>query len=429
VNQAVCEKAVAQWVDEAALLWLRREHLFGEPHLCLPDLVARDRQLQARLDSLLAVDQIAWRICERELGWEEPGELFPATILAVANNTAQRMPRVLDYALRNYDLARPVASALSWTPLESVVDLLEDWLTSHDTLLGHIALAAAIGHRQVPVSALSQAICAENTALCTRAVRGVGEMGCLELLPQVSELLEDHREEVAYEAAWTCALRGHQERAAEKLWQVVRTGSRQAARAAAVVARVSSVQQSSVRLQRLGDRAPLRRTALFGAAALGSPLLIEWLITWLEFPATARLAGEAISTITGLDLQAGPYFEWNGDPQTGSETAVEESEEAVECDPDEHLPWPRASEINAWWRAHRGEFDPQRRYLHGLELSPLHCHTVLRGGRQRERQFAALELAAGEVSAPLFEVRSPADRQLLQLDYVARQRMESQRHK
>ena len=130
MNQAVCEKAVAQWVDEAALLWLRREHLVGEPHLYLPDLVARDQQLQARLDSLLAVDQIAWRICERELGWEEPGELFPATILAVANHTTQRMTRVLDYALRNYDLARPVVSALSWTPLESVVDLLEDWLTS-----------------------------------------------------------------------------------------------------------------------------------------------------------------------------------------------------------------------------------------------------------------------------------------------------------
>ena len=64
-------------------------------------------------------------------------------------------------------------------------------------------------------------------------------MGCLELLPQVSELIEDRREEVAYEAAWTCALRGHHERAAEKLWQVVRTGSRQAARAAAVAARVS----------------------------------------------------------------------------------------------------------------------------------------------------------------------------------------------
>jgi uncharacterized protein (TIGR02270 family) len=321
VNQAVCEKAVAQWVDEAALLWLRREHLFGEPHWHLPDLLARDRQLQARLDSLLAVDQSAWRICERELSWEEPGELFPATILAVANNTPQRMSRVLDYAARHYELARPVVSALSWIPLESVVDLLEDWLTSRDALLVHIALAAAIGHRQIPVSALSQAICAEDTALCARAVRGVGEMGCLELLPQVSELLEDRREDVAYEAAWTCALRGHQEWAAEKLWQIVRTGSCKAARAAAVVTRVAPMQRTAVRLQRLGDRAPLQRTALIGAAALGSPILVDWLITRLEFQATARLAGEAISTITGLDLRAGPFFESIGDSPTGSETA------------------------------------------------------------------------------------------------------------
>jgi len=428
VNQAVREKVVAQWVDEAALLWLRREHLFSEPHLHLPDLLVRDRQLQTRLDSLLADDPIAWRICERELSWEEPGELFPATILAVANQTPQRMARVLDYAVRTDELARPVMSALSWTRLESVIDLLEDWLTSRESRLRHIALAAAIGHRQIPVSALAQAIHAEDTTLCARAARGVGEMGCVELLPHVSELIDDRREEVACEAAWTCALRGHQERAAEKLWQVAGRGSRQAIRAVAVATRVSSTQRAADLLQRMGDRAPLQRTAIYGAAALGSPTLIDWLISWLDLPTTARIAGEALATITGLDLRSGLHFEPIGHPHTSDETTDADSDEAVEFDPDEHLPWPRAAEIRAWWRAHRGEFSPDRRYLRGLEQSPPHCRMVLRIGRQRERLFAALELAASHATEPMFEVRTSADRQRLHLEQAARQSVESPRH-
>ncbi len=418
MNQAVREKEVAQWVEEAALLWLRREHLLSEPHLHLPELQTRDHRLQVRLDALLANEQIGWRMCERELGWEEPGELFPATILAVASKNPQHMTRVLDYALRSYELSRPVVSALTWSPLESVIDWLEDWFTSRDAMLRHLALAAALGHRQVPVSALTHAIRAENATLCARGVRGVGEIGYPELLPHVSELIGDLREEVAFEAAWTCALRMRQGQAVEKLWQVVRTGGRQAFRAVAVAARVSEVGTSLGRLQQIADRESGRRVALCGAAALGSPALIDWLLSWLEFPATARLAGEAISTITGLDLRSKDFFDLSGPSNTVRNASDMLGDGMIEFDPDEHVPWPVAAKIVEWWQQHRCDFSFDRRYVRGFAVSPSSCRRVLREGRQRERLYSALELAAGETSEPLFEVRAKAERQIMELDRV-----------
>lgn len=419
MNQAVREKEVAQWVDEAALLWLRREHLLGEPHLHLSELQARDQRLQTRLDALLANEKLGWRMCERELGWEEPGELFPATILAVASHDPQRMTRVLDFALRSYDLIRPVVSALTWSPLDSVVDWLEDWFTSRHVLLRHIGLAAALGHRQVPVSALAQALSAEDAPLCARGARGVGEVGCLELLPQVFALMDDTRKEVAFEAAWTCALRSRQPQAVDKLWREVAAASPNALRAVAVVARVAESESSQVKLQRIADRPSGQRVALYGAAALGSPALIDWLISWFEFPTTARLAGEAVSTITGVDLRSQVHFDLARTSVAVSDGVDMPNDGPIEFDPDEHIPWPRVKEIGAWWQQHRSGFRCDQRYLRGLAVSPATCQTVLREGRQRERHFAALELATLQMAEPLFEVRAKAVRQLLELDRTA----------
>ena len=183
MNQTTREKAVSQCVEEAALLWLRREHLIGEPHLSLPDLADRDRQLQSRLDELVAAGDLGWRACQRELGWEEPGEIFPATFLALAENSRIRLTRVLDYAVRSYELSRPLVAGLAWAPLDGIVDLLEDFLTADDARLRGIGLAAAIAHRQVPESALADALEHPHGGLRARALRGVGEMGCLELVP------------------------------------------------------------------------------------------------------------------------------------------------------------------------------------------------------------------------------------------------------
>jgi len=45
-----------------------------------------------------------------------------------------------------------------------------------------------------------------------------------------------------------------------------------------------------------------QRKAIIGAGSLGDPSSIPWLIEMMEIPELARVAGESLSIITGLDL-------------------------------------------------------------------------------------------------------------------------------
>jgi uncharacterized protein (TIGR02270 family) len=419
VNQTAQEKAASQRVEEAALLWLRREHLMGEPHLRLPELVERDRQLQARLDELAAAGELGWRACERELEWEEPGEIFPATFLALAMAVAAaaektsscRLAHVLAYAVRTKELTRPFVAALAWVPLDGIVNLLEDLFTADDARLRRVGLAAAVAHRQIPESVLSDALDDPDCDLRARALRGVGEMGYLELLPRLAEQMADEPGACRFEAAWTCALRSRSGRAIEVLLETAESQRPDSERAMRAVARLLHACEGTARLQSLGERPAMRRAAIVGAGVLGDPALVDWLITLLTMPATARLAGESLELITGLSLDRPPFQAHPPEAMQRTPCVCNPWEEAVEAGPDEHLPWPNRQAVADWWMKHRTEYPSERRYLLGRPISDSWCRTVLREGRQRQRAHAALELATRHPAEILFEVRAPGMRQ------------------
>jgi uncharacterized protein (TIGR02270 family) len=411
VNRIGHEKAVSQWVEEAALLWLRREHLIGEPHLSLPDFLARDHRMQRRLDALVAAGPSGWQTCAHELKWEEPGEVFPATYVALTlDDAATRLPCVLDYALRSEELARPMISAFAWKSLDGILDPLEDLLTARDARLRRIGLAAALAHRQVPESALSGAMGHPDAALRARALRGVGEMGCLELLPGVVEQLTREPHSCRLGAAWTCALRARHPAAIAHLLQISRQPGRVAESAVRVAIRAMPVSDALEHIEHLAADAATCRVAAIAAGALGSPEMIEWLIPQLDQPPIARVAGEAWCMITGLTLEGTIYQAQR--PEAAHVPDLNDAvEDAVEMELDEHLAWPNARTLADWWARHRHEFPRERRFLLGRPVEEGWCRQVLRRGRQRQRAGAALELALTHPTEPLFEVRAPAARQ------------------
>jgi uncharacterized protein (TIGR02270 family) len=124
----------------------------------------------------------------------------------------------------------------------------------------------------------------------------------------------------------------------------------------------------------------------------------------------ARIAGEAFSLITGLDLarldlerrpperlESGP----NDDPDDSN----------VEMDEDNGLPWPDETRVEAWWAENSQRFQPGTRYFMGEPLNGDNCLRVLREGYQRQRIAAALYLSLLNPGTPLFEWRAPARRQ------------------
>jgi uncharacterized protein (TIGR02270 family) len=152
------------------------------------------------------------------------------------------------------------------------------------------------------------------------------------------------------------------------------------------------------------------RLAIIGAGVLGDPEAVPSLIERMKNPPLARVAGEAFTMITGVDIA---YQDLDTDKPEGFEAGPTEKPEDtdVAMDADENLPWPKPEAIQKWWNAHQAEFAKGTRYLVGKPITPEWLHQVLREGRQRQRAAAALELALRQRGSKLFEVRAPGFRQ------------------
>jgi len=162
--------------------------------------------------------------------------------------------------------------------------------------------------------------------------------------------------------------------------------------------------------QQLARNPQTARLSVIASGIIGDPANIPWLIEQMSNAPLARVAGEAFTMITGIDLA---YDDLDTDKPEGFESGPTEdpNDDNVEMDPDERLPWPDAHLIADWWEKHAAQFQPGVRHLLGEPITPDWMQQVLRIGRQRQRAASALELAIMRPGEPLFEVRAPGFRQ------------------
>jgi uncharacterized protein (TIGR02270 family) len=174
-----------------------------------------------------------------------------------------------------------------------------------------------------------------------------------------------------------------------------------------VVASESAFRESALQLAlRVMDRASARewlkglvqyparfRDVVIGTGITGDPMYIPWLIRQMETPALSRIAGEAFTLVTGVNIA---YEDLEGERPEGFETGPMENpeNEDVAMDPDEDLPWPDPKKIQSWWDANKGHFQAGVRYLVGKPITMEHCQHVLISGYQRQRIAVALELSS-----------------------------------
>ena len=155
-----------------------------------------------------------------------------------------------------------------------------------------------------------------------------------------------------------------------------------------------------------------QRIAIVGAGALGDPADVPWLIQMMAVPELARPAGEAFTFITGVDIA---YLDLEGEWPEGFEAGPTEAPENddVDLDPDEDLPWPAARPDLGMVGSEQKKFQGRRTQLsREARHTQGHLETVLRTGLQRQRQAAAVMLAARHPRGiPVFETRAPGFRQ------------------
>jgi uncharacterized protein (TIGR02270 family) len=403
----ILEDVVAEHADEAAFLWRMRDAAVHRPHYRLRELTGLDGRVEAHLDGLRIAGNAGWDLCTAQLGRDTPAAAFTAGVLAFGGTDDARVDAVLGAVITAPESVRGLISALGWVPHARLAGRLPRLLRAEAPALRRVAIAGCAAHRQDAGPALAAALSDDDVALRALALRAAGESGRTDLLRQV-RMRPQADEACRFAAAAAALLLG--DRAALSALQTSAGHAQWGERAVRLGMRAAD-QRATAEWQRTLARGPrTQRLGTIAAGQLGDPAAVPWLLEQMAVPEYARIAGEALSFITGVDLSYDSLDQKMPDGFQSGPTD-DPADENVEMDADEDLPWPDVEKVAAWWSRNRGTFQPGTRHLLGKPITPAWMLEVLKIGGQRHRAAAALELTFANPGRPLFEVRAPGFRQ------------------
>jgi len=398
----ILQDIISEHASEAAFLWLFRDQAVRSPAYTLDDLAELDERLEAHLDGLRLAGEEAWHICQQEFGWGDPGEIFTGAIIAFARQRETWISQLLEYAAESPNQIRAAVSALGWMTWHAAAPHLRQLLSSENPTHRYIGIAGAAIHRADLGSLLEEVLRDKAPLVRARALRAVGEFGRVDMLNYCLQGLTSDDDDVRFWAAWSTLLLGD-DNALGMLQRTVESNAPYADRAADIVVRRMSSQNAIQWLYQLAENPENQRRAIKLAGVIGDSELVPWLIQAIRKPELARIAGEACSMITGIDIAA-RGLEGNRPEgfQSGPTDAPED--EDVEVDPDEDLPWPDVLKVTEWWLGEQRKCTAGARRIFGKLISTEQLLDTLKFGTQPLRASAAMEAALLKADRPLFDV-------------------------
>ena len=408
--QSVIPYIIDQHAEEAAFLWLLRHNAVYAPHYNLNDLAKLDNRVEAHIDGLRIAGDYGWEACCNDLEFKGTGEVFAAGFLALEGSDVDRINKVYEVVEEIPDTFTGLVSAFGWVEPHYLQGKVSGLLVSKNPLWRRVGIAACAIHRVDPGKHLDQAILDSDTQLKIRAMRAAAELGRVDLKQGLLEQVNDIDEAVGFWAAWSAVMLGARGNPLTLLQTKIIEGSEFSVQAMSAAFRVLDLNTVKEQMKGLVQNEERFRDAIIGAGISGDPSYIPWLIKQMETPKLAKIAGESYSFITGVDIA---YEDLDGDlPKDFAAGPTENPEdEDVAMDADEDLPCPDPMLIEQWWKQRQNNFTPGVRYLLGNLVNENQCQTVLRAGKQRQRQAAALELTLMQPARPLFETRAIGKRQ------------------
>lgn len=408
----ITQGIIAQFAEEAAFLRHLRTSIVGAPHFSLDDLVKLDERIDAHIDGLRVAGDAGWEMCRKSLSGETPEFYFPPAVLAFESGIADRIQDVLDAIAEDPNKARALISALGWLPPAQAEPHINNLLSSESPFQRYLGIAASAIHRRDPGHLLGKTVDNGFPILRARSLRAYGELGRSRELNSciLRGAFADDDDEIRFSAAWSATLAGNKE-AVEVLKSFVPKNSLHKEKALNTALRRMEAAAAFTWQSHLADSPDTLRLAIISAGTIGDPVLVPWLIEQMNTPALARVAGEAFTMITGVDLESEEMRGVRPEGFTSGPTDIP-GDDNVAMDPDDDLPWPKADAVLHWWGRSKGAFPSGTRHLLGMPITAGSLRNILRSGRQRQRAAAALELAIQEPERPLFEVRAPGLRQM-----------------
>jgi uncharacterized protein (TIGR02270 family) len=405
----VIDSIVSQHAEETALLWMLRRAAVTSSNYGLGDLAKLDGRIEAHLDGLRVAGEAGWRFCEAQLLRGEAGEVFAASIMGFESGQPERIGRVLAVVQEAPETVEGVVSALGWLALDVALPHITALLNDEAPGCRQVGVAAPAVHRWHPGGFLGRFAIGAPHAVRSRVLRWAGEVGDREMSQDLLHALSDPDEDCRFAAAWSGALL-RLPACVAMLQTIGESGSRRAAEAADLAVRCIDLDAAVSWQGKLASDGASARLAIQTAGSIGDPSLVPWLISRMDHPALARVAGEAFTMITGSDLA---YRDLDRRPPGDYDAGPSDdpADDRVSLDPDEDLPWPEMTSVQRWWKSNGSTFQGGVRYLLGKPLADDWLKVVLRDGRQRQRAAAALEIALRNPGQSLFEVRAPGFRQ------------------
>jgi uncharacterized protein (TIGR02270 family) len=329
--------------------------------------------------------------------------------MALESADQGRLSNVLEVVRNVPETIDAMVSAIGWLPLDQAMLPIRDLMNDDYCFHQEVGIAAAAIHRWHPGAGLARLMASAHAAVRARALKAAGEFGDKQVLQDLLISLRDPDEHCVFAAAWSGTLLGLPA-CADVLLSIAESPTRNSHAAADLVLRQMDL-AAAIALHGKFVADPARiRLAIRSAGTIGDPSVIPWLISLMDQLPLARLAGEAFTTITGVDLA---YRDLERRPPEDYDAGPTEdpADDNVDMDPDDNLPWPEPSLVQQWWDGNRSRFQNGTRYLLGHPITDDWMKIVLRDGRQRQRAAAALEIAIRNPGQPLFNVKAPGFRQ------------------
>ncbi len=401
---------VQQHTDDAAMLAASRLFLVETSHARLDRLAEFDRRLAAHLAGLGLSGEEGWALCGGALETPSPGSIFAVTVRALEERDNARLSRILALSQSVPQTSTGLLSAFDWVERARLQGIVASLLRERDGFRRMIGVAACATHRVDPGLASGGLLRDADPIVRSRSLRAAGELGLSDARPSCVAALTDEDEDCRFWSAWSAVLLGDRDRGLDALTRSGLSPGRHSARAFRLTLQVMDTSAAHRVLQQLARNPQGARWLIQGSGIVGDPAYVPWLIQKMGDLPTARLAGEAFSTIAGVHLgqaaldrpapegfEAGP----NDDPDDPN----------VEMDPDDGLPWPDVARIEKWWKANSSRFTSGARHFMGAPVTREHCIAVLKNGYQRQRILAAHYLCLLSPGTPLFNTSAPARRQ------------------
>lgn len=396
-------------LEEAEFLWHLRSDALTDRSYNLGRLSEIEERLVAHLDGLLLGEKEAWKLLEPKLADGDRGQAFAAASVALESENdgvAALVCDQLDTASRSTRAG--IQDAFCHASHARMEPMLRKLLQSNRLSDRSLAIDS-LSFRRAPMDQndLRAFLRDSSIEMVRAALLAIARHKITLLEKDIMPLLRSDNIALRQEAIRTSLMLGI-DSAVNEARQIVHKFSDQAGEMLVLLGNAGQIKDLPLLIDAVREPA-LGRDAITALGLLGYSGAMPCLLKSVGDPKLARLAGEAIHVITGVDLEKG------GMTAVDHSARQQDDDDELEEDLDDGLACPDPQAIYAWWQEKASTFASGVRYRFGKPYGTAVLLDGLKHANLRHRHHAAFELALLAPTFPYIETRALARVQLMQL--------------